>query len=135
VNNTSKKFTVLVVDDEQKICDLIQLFLSLSPMIGKIVTANNALQALQKMENQEFDLVIADQMMPGKSGLEFLGNLSKSLKYGNMKLLLISGCLSKDDVQQAVRSNIKNILIKPFTREKLLEKIFQLLDISPPNKS
>ena len=84
------KITILVVDDEKDICDIIRNFLLASKYVAKIITADSALQGHQKMQNQEFDLVIADYMMQGKDGIHFIQDLKKTMKYQNTKYQLIS---------------------------------------------
>jgi CheY-like chemotaxis protein len=110
VSPQTSGLNVLVVDDENKICNLIKVFLSMSPEINKIVTANNSLQAMQKIQNQDFQLVIADLKMEGRSGIELITQISKSYNTQDMKFMLISGALQKEDVQEAVNMGIKHML-------------------------
>ncbi|MFW5871732.1 MAG: response regulator [bacterium] len=129
MTDKTKKFDVLVVDNEPRICELIQFFFSLSKKINRVVTANSTLQALQKMSNQSFDIIIVDQVMPGKSGLELAEHVKKIPKYHNVKILLISGCLQKEDVIKALNLGIKHVLVKPFTHQQLFEKMENLLGL------
>ena len=59
---------ILVIDDEDKICDLIKIFLESTFRFHSVVTAPSAVQATQKLLNQEFDLLIIDHVLPGKMG-------------------------------------------------------------------
>jgi two-component system chemotaxis response regulator CheY len=101
----------------------------MSPEINKIVTANNSLQAMQKIQNQDFQLVIADLKMEGRSGIELITQISKSYNTQDMKFMLISGALQKEDVQEAVNMGIKHIVVKPFSRNQLLSKVYEVLEI------
>jgi CheY-like chemotaxis protein len=125
------KFNVLVVDDEQQICDLVSIFLGKTGYFNPIITANNAINAAQKMQNQEFDLVVVDFSMPNKTGIEFIAHLRQIYRYANLQIILISGCLQKSDVLTAVNYEVNDILVKPFTRGQLVNKVFQMLRISP----
>lgn len=131
--NTSE-MNILVVDDEEKICELIKIFLESSFNFRSIVTAPNAAQAMQKFANQEFDLVIVDHVMPGKAGIEFIEQLKNSVKYNKIKIILISGYLQQDDVLTAIKSNVKNIIVKPFTRQQLVAQVSEVLKITPETK-
>ncbi|OUR96277.1 hypothetical protein A9Q84_07925 [Halobacteriovorax marinus] len=124
------KYSVLVVDDEEKICKIVRIFLNLSPKIGNVVIAKDAIEAMLKLNNQEFDLIIVDKSMPNKTGLEFIENLRKSLKHSSTKVLLISGCLTKDDTLIAMKLGVKDILVKPFNRQRLMEKVSLLINLS-----
>ena len=125
------KMTILVVDDEKDICDIIRNFLLASKYVAKIITADSALQGHQKMQNQEFDLVIADYMMQGKDGIHFIQDLKKTMKYQSTKYLLISGALRQEHILMAIRAKISDILVKPFGRKELLNKIYQMFKLSP----
>ncbi|HAZ11467.1 MAG: hypothetical protein A2X86_10820 [Bdellovibrionales bacterium GWA2_49_15] len=122
-----EQYSALVVDDEQKICDLICLFLSATGRFKTLVAAQNAVQAIQKLQNQTFDIVIVDHKMPGKSGIDLIGTLSKTPKNRLMKYILISGCLTKEDVIVAMNEGGRHILVKPFSRTQLLNKIGEVL--------
>ncbi|ATH08912.1 response regulator [Halobacteriovorax marinus] len=124
-----KKFSVLVIDDEEKICKIIKIFLDMSSRFSNVVLAKDALEGMMKLNNQEFDLIIVDKSMPNRTGLEFIENLKKSFKLGKVKVLLISGCLTKEETLFAMKLGVKNILVKPFNRQKLMEKIGTILDI------
>lgn len=120
-------FSALIIDNEQKICDIIKIFLDSTDIFSTLVTANNVLQATQKIQNQYFDLIIVDHAMPGKSGIEFIHNLIVQPKYFGVHFLLISGALKRDDVLTAMRLGINNIMVKPFSREQLTRKVTDIL--------
>jgi len=122
-----KDMNIMILDDEEKICELIKVFLGTMGQFNSIVVANNTLQALQKFQNQRFDLLILDHVLPGKLGIEFAESLRKSVKFHNLKILLVSGFLQQDDVLKSVDLGIKHILVKPFTRQQLIEKVAEIL--------
>lgn len=126
----TNEMNILVVDDEEKICELIKIFLESAFDFRSIVTAPNAAQAMQKFANQEFDLVIVDHVMPGKAGIEFVEQLKTSVKYNKIKIVLISGYLQQEDVLNAIKSGVKNIIVKPFTRQQLVAQVSEVLKIN-----
>lgn len=125
---------ILVVDDEEKICELIKIFLESAFEFRTIVTAPNATQAMQKFANQDFDLVIIDHVMPGKAGIEFIDQLRHSVKYNKLKVILISGYLQQEDVLNAIQLGIKHIIVKPFTRQHLINQVSDILKLNLDNK-
>lgn len=127
----AEDMNILVVDDEEKICELIKIFLESAFPFHSVVWAPNAVQGMQKCLNQDFDLVIVDHVMPGKPGIEFIEQLRNSVKFGKVKVLLISGYLQEEDVLQAIKLGVKNIVVKPFTRQQLVQQIGDILKISP----
>ena len=124
-----KQMNILILDDEEKICDLVKAFLNSMGKWNSIVIANNTLQATQKLQNQRFDLLILDHVLPGKLGIEFAETLRSTVKFQNLKILVISGYLQQDDVLRSVDLGIKHILVKPFSRQQLIEKVKLVLEI------
>lgn len=124
-----KKYNVLVIDDEEKICKIIKIFLDMSSRFSNVVLAKDALEGMMKINNQEFDLIIVDKSMPNRTGLEFIENLKKSLKLSKIKILLISGCLTKEEALFAMKIGVKDILVKPFNRQRLMEKVDVILKL------
>lgn len=125
---------VLIVDDEEKICELIKIFLESAFPFRSIVMAPNSAQAMQKFANQDFDLVICDHVMPGKAGIEFIEQLRHSVKYSKIKVILISGYLQQEDVLQAIQLGIKHVIVKPFTRQHLVNQVADILKINLEDK-
>jgi two-component system, chemotaxis family, chemotaxis protein CheY len=120
---------VLVVDDEEKICSLIKVFLETSFNFKSIVIATTVVQANQKLINQEFDLLITDHVLPGKLGIDFVRNLRQSVKFNRLKVILISGYLQQEDVLKAIGVGVRNVLVKPFTRQQLVQQVTDVLRI------
>jgi two-component system, chemotaxis family, chemotaxis protein CheY len=131
--STPKKpqdMNILVIDDEEKICELIKIFLESVFPFHSIVTAPNSAQAMQKVQNQSFDLLIIDQVMPGKPGIEFIEHLRSTVKFQKLKIILISGYLQQEDVLIAIHLGVKNIVVKPFTRQQLAHQVSDVLQIN-----
>jgi YesN/AraC family two-component response regulator len=122
-------YTVLVVDDEKKICRLIKSYLSLSVYFDNIVMATNAVEAIQKMQNQTFDLLITDQVMPGKMGIDLIDHVTKTPKLQKTRVMLISGYLKQEVLLKAVNRGVKSIIVKPFSRLQLLDAAYEVLDL------
>jgi CheY-like chemotaxis protein len=114
---------ILVVDDDAKIGELIQSLFRIGTLDLQCVFAMTTSQGLFKLENQEFDLVLVDRNIQGRSGIEFVGQLRRMPKLHSQKIILMSGALEKNDVQAALLVGINDILVKPFTLVQLLRKI------------
>ena len=70
---------ILVVDDDEGIRSLVKKYLNENKYL--VNTASSAEDALEKIKIIEFDLIILDIMMPGKSGLEFIKENKKILRH------------------------------------------------------
>lgn len=122
-----EKWSVLVVDDDPEMVNVIVAFLKTSGNFSYIITAADGAEAVNKYNNQEFDLVIMDCMLPRKTGFESIGSMKQSGKFKKAKFILISGAVRSEDVVKAAMIGVKSFLVKPFSRQKLLETVYKLL--------
>ena len=74
----NKKLHILVVDDDDRIRDLLKDYLSNNNYI--VSTAENASEAKIKLEIFKFDIMILDVMMPGKSGYELTNEIKAKIE-------------------------------------------------------
>jgi len=109
------KKRILVVDDEPLIRSF--LFDALSRNNSDIVLAENGLQAINILKEQNFDIVITDLKMPGKTGMDVL----QFVKQQGPKTLVIlmTAFASIENAVEAMSLGAFNYLIKPFTIEAL----------------
>ncbi len=120
---------ILVIEDEPKICELVKVFLETSFNFKSVITSPSVVLGSQKLANQEFDLLILDHNLPGKTGVEYLIQLRGSIKFGRLKILLISGYLQEEDAIAAIKAGVKNILVKPFNKQQLADQVADILKI------
>ncbi|WP_019154150.1 response regulator transcription factor [Robertmurraya massiliosenegalensis] len=85
--------TILVVDDDNSIVDLMRDFLEMEGF--QVATANDAQQALKVIENQTIDAMILDIMMPGQNGFELCRQIRLE---NNVPILFLSA--RSDDVDK-----------------------------------
>ena len=106
---------ILVVDDDDKIKELIKQFLTEKGFI--VSTASNADEAKQKIEIFNFNLMVLDVMMPGQSGYE----LTKEMKQSrNVPIILLT---AKGEVENRIHGlelGADDYLGKPFDPKELL---------------
>lgn len=118
------RISVLVLDDDQDMRTLIQEHLKDFEKVKAVYLSQNTTEALIKMQNVKVDLIITDYNLEAqKNGLQFIQSIEQQAGSGNIKFLLISSQLPPDELPKAYFSVGSNILIKPFSREKILQKI------------
>ncbi|GLI33629.1 response regulator [Desulforhabdus amnigena] len=110
---------ILVVDDEEKYRKMLQLMLE---KIGyKCELAANASEALDKIRNTEFDMVISDIRMPGKDGIELM---REALKISpDLKFIIITGHAADYSYSDIIAGGATDFISKPFEMGKLKAKI------------
>ncbi|WP_029269567.1 response regulator transcription factor [Virgibacillus alimentarius] len=110
---------ILIVEDEQKLSRVLQLELQYENYTTSI--ANNGKDALQLMEEKEWDLVLLDIMLPELSGLEVLRKVRRTDKTTPIILLT-----ARDEVHDKVSGldlGANDYITKPFQIEELLARI------------
>lgn len=107
--------SILVVDDETQICELLQRFLSLRGY--RVRAVPDGPQALAAVEQEVPQLVVLDMNMPGMNGVEVLRKL-RAKKYGGGVILLTTG---QDDklLQEALDLGSVDVMGKPVDLERL----------------
>lgn len=130
VNKFLNKKAILLIDDEDEIKSLMSNYLIKSQIDEeRIVTASDGKEALSKIQNQEFGLIIVDILMPRMNGLQLIKELKARRKYQNIPILIISGSIDAENVKQAISMGVSNIIVKPFTYNIFLDKVGRTLGI------
>ncbi len=144
INNSLKnnEKLILVVDDEVALLELLSEILTTNGY--NVLTAENGVEALKLLADNDVDLVLSDVVMPEMDGFELLKEIQKSNL--NIAVQLMSGYLgaseeeklsiSKSDSIDPQKNRIgQDILQKPLSSTRLLERIEMLLRDHTPNHS
>lgn len=115
--------TILVVDDEYLICDILEFALEdAGYAVEKAISCRKALEILEKTR---IDLVITDYMMPEMNGGELARALRAEPDFKNMPIILMSG--AQASVGRESPGLFDKVLEKPFEPPALLNLIEELL--------
>jgi CheY-like chemotaxis protein len=106
---------VLVVDDDPVVGKSFNRVLSDKGYV--VVTAENAAQALEKMREQEYDVVFSDIKMPGMSGIEFAEEVRARKPW--TPVVIVTGYGSKDNEARAKAAGVSAFLNKPLSPEMI----------------
>ena len=118
-----KIYKILWVDDE--INHLKPHILFLENKNYKVSTCNNGLDALKIIKNNQFDIVLLDENMPGLSGLETLGEL-KRIK-PELPVIMITKNEEEHIMDDAIGRKISDYLIKPVNPNQILIALKKIL--------
>ena len=110
---------ILIVDDEPGVRSMLSQVLRDNHYA--VDTAINSAEALEKIQNDSFSLVIADVRMPEISGIELL----EKLKANNpaVPVIMITGFGSVNDAVEAMQKGAADYLLKPFSNKLLLKSV------------
>ena len=115
-------FHVLVVDDDDRIRELVKQYLEENNFI--VTSAKDALDAKKKLKILKFDILILDIMMPGESGL----SLTKEIKKNNSTpIILLTAKGETQDRIKGLELGADDYLGKPFEAKELLLRIKNIL--------
>ena len=116
-------FHILVVDDDNRIRDLVKQYLEKNNFL--VTTAIDAFDAKKKLDIIKFDIMILDIMMPGKSGLV----LTQEVKKNNITpIILLTAKGEASERIQGLEIGADDYLGKPFEPKELLLRIKNILN-------
>lgn len=115
---------LLVVDDSIAIVNSLQAILGISGYW--VDSAYSGSDALRKIHQNEYDLVICDIEMPGLTGLEFLNRVREEFDR-NLDVILMTGYLEHDYFIEAIRLGASDFIRKPIDTKKMINSIRELI--------
>jgi len=119
---------ILVVDDTASNRDLMNRRLSRD---GHVVTvAGSGEEALHILETQEFDLALADILMPDMNGIELLSRLKSHKRLREIPVIMISGLKDDDAIIRCIEAGAEDYLQKPIDPVLLRARITACLERS-----
>ncbi|MFC1813997.1 response regulator [Thermodesulfobacteriota bacterium] len=106
---------ILVVDDEKQICQNVKKILSKNNY--EVALAASAQEALDKMAEESFSLLLSDIVMPEIDGLELLKRVRN--QWPQTKAIMMTAYASTDTAVKAIRLGALDYVCKPFTPDEL----------------
>lgn len=127
ISSPALKPHVLVVDDDDRLRELLRLFLSEKGFV--VSTAAGAAEARGKLRSMAYDLMVLDIMMPGESGLELARSLRQHADSAIRKLpiLLLTARAETSERIEGLETGADDYLTKPFEPRELLLRINAVL--------
>lgn len=98
--------------------------------IKEITDAENGVDALEKIQKQDFDMILTDWNMPEMNGKELVEHIRKIDKYQKVPILMITTRGMQDDVVTAIKTGVNGYIVKPFTPEVLKKKMVEIFSTS-----
>lgn len=117
---------VLLVDDSPHAQRMGERILSEEGY--EVVTVSNADSALIRLEDVDPDVVLADTVMPGRSGYELCQYLKMNPRHRHVRVLLTAGVLEEFDPEQVTRTGADGTLKKPFEASALVSAVKPLAE-------
>lgn len=117
----------LIVDDEPLARQVLENYISRTPLLQLAATCNNAVDAYRTLQEQTIDILFLDIKMPLINGIRFL----QSLKHPPAVIFTTA---FSEYAAESYDLNAVDYLLKPFSYERFYRSIEKVLKINPPSK-
>jgi DNA-binding response OmpR family regulator len=114
--------TILVVDDEPNLVDLIRMTLERESY--SVIEADNGYKAIQRLRDELPDLVLLDVMMPEMDGLETLKEIRA---FSNIPVIMLTVRATEQDKVRGLELGADDYIAKPFSHRELVQRIKAVL--------
>lgn len=118
----NKQYHVLVVDDEKEMVELVTSYLRKERF--QVSSASNGYALLQKLEEQEVDLILLDLMMPYMDGFTACKEIRK---FSDVPIIMLTAKGEEADRVSGLKMGADDYIVKPFSPNELLARIEALL--------
>lgn len=118
---------VLVADDGHQNIELIHA--TLSPLGYNVISANNGIQALEKIRTLHPDIALINVIMPQLDGIEVCKNIKSDEYYSTIPVIMITALDDADAKMRALSAGADEFLTKPIDRSELIVRVGNLLKV------
>lgn len=115
-----RAFKVLIVDDEPRVRDIFKEFCEISDSVT-VDQAENGAEALEKVKNNDYDLVTMDLIMPEMSGIDAVAKIREVRPH--LPVIIITGNATDRLVRQAGVEGASSLLYKPVIMENFFDEV------------
>jgi len=116
-----EKGTILIVDDEVRITDILNLYLKKEGY--QTLTAGDGLEALSVMQENVPDLIISDLMMPNMDGIEFCKEVKTRSEFTNPYFIMLTAKATVDSKVEGLKIGADDYITKPFNVKELVARV------------
>jgi len=116
---------ILIVDDDKTTRKLLSLYLK-----GKgyeIVTAENGLDAMEKVGTENINFILTDMNMPYMDGIELTKNLKLDPSLSNIPIAMVTTEADEEERKKAFEAGVDDYLVKPANADQINDSIKRIL--------
>jgi DNA-binding response OmpR family regulator len=123
------KKSVLVVDDEWRTREMLRMLLELEDY--EVFEAEDGLDALEKAELYNPDVMILDVMMPKMDGIDTCKALRRNEKTADLPIIMLSGKTQEQAIREGLAAGATAYMTKPMSHKELLTNIHAAINGDP----
>jgi len=125
-----RKYTILVVDDQESLRNLIVAFLS--ELGHSCVTAIDGVDALDKTKGHKIDAVVTDIKMPNMDGITLTSEIS--IQYPELPVMIMTAFAEGDSAGLAITAGARDFIKKPFDLNEFSVRLHKMINESEAKK-
>jgi DNA-binding NtrC family response regulator len=110
---------ILVVDDDRVVLTSCKRILDSEGY--EVSLTSSVKEALEKLEEKKFDILLADVIMPEYDGMYLIGNVRENLPH--LPILVMSGYPTPETISSGIRMGATHFIAKPFTPDELITAV------------
>ena len=126
----SGKKKILIVDDDPEIIELLVDVLSRDGRFD-VKAASSGYDAGMLTQQLHPDLILLDYMLPDVNGNIVCQTIRRNPEFENVKIIIISGVIREDEIEQLLKSGAEDFMRKPFDITELITRITDVLRMEP----
>jgi two-component system chemotaxis response regulator CheY len=108
---------ILAVDDSATVRKFVSVSLSMQGF--QVITASDGMDALEKLPQQQVDLLVTDLNMPNMDGFELIRALRENLQYKDLPVIILTSLTDEVSRETGAKLGVNSFLVKPFSLEKI----------------
>jgi CheY-like chemotaxis protein len=124
VPEVGEKYRVLIIDDDESLCDLLKEAVNGT---YEVATAHSARDGFDRIRRQCPHLILLDVKLPDQNGLQVCQALRGNPQHRNIPIIMMTGYGDKDDVVTGLRAGADDYITKPFRLEELRARVEAVL--------
>jgi len=118
--------SILVVDDSATVRKFVSVSLSMQGF--EVVTACDGMDALEKLPQRKYDLIITDLNMPTMDGFELIRTLKDNPDYKELPVIILTSLSDQANKDEGTKLGIGSYVVKPFSLEKIQYEVSKYIN-------
>ncbi len=125
VEKPYKEYKVVIIEDDDEVRAFLESQLE---QYFTARTASNGVEGLEKVTEEQPDIVVCDVMMPEMDGYEFTKRLKKNFDTSHVPVILLTAYSSEEHQLKGIQAGADSYITKPFSAKYLLTRIIKLIE-------
>jgi len=120
------KKVILVADDSPTIRKFVSFSLTMKGY--EVVSACDGMEAIEKLPNTKFDLIITDLNMPNLDGFELIRSIRRSEEYREVPIIILSSLSGSNEIEKGMSIGANSYILKPFDPKRIQYEVSKYLN-------